>query len=48
MSQRLHMLVASTFPEMSRPVAMNGRDGPQLVCTSNEDFDNAYLHLRTV
>ena len=37
-----------TFSEMNWPAAMTGRDGPELVCTTNEDFDHAYLHLHTV
>ena len=34
---------ALTFPEMSKPAAMTGRDGPKFVSTSNEDFHHELL-----
>ena len=36
-------MAALTFPEMSKPAAMTGRDGPKFVSTSNKDFDNELL-----
>ncbi len=37
-------MVASTFPEMSRPAAMTGRDGPEFAFTSTKDvFDHDFL-----
>ena len=41
-------MVSLTFPLKAEAAVLATDDGLDVLCTTNEDFDHAYLHLRTV